>query len=120
MITLNIDDIIEIKYDDDYKLYKLYDIAIWKIDKSVKAIKINQVEVPFEYPVRTEDYRKKQEKRLRNKAKCVFSHGDRFIIKPYRLLPEKNKSAIYEIHVRPRWGNKELIGGVGFQKMMTT
>ena len=58
MRTLKINDIITVKFNQDFRLFKLYDIAVWKMDKTVKSIMIRQIEVPFEYPVRT---KKKQE-----------------------------------------------------------
>lgn len=119
MKVLNIDDIVEIKYKGEYKLYKLFDIAVWKAEKTVATIRIREVKVPFEYPVPPREVRDKKENALRNKAKFVFNDNDRFIIKPFKLS-DRNQETIYEIHVRTDYKTQKHIIGVSFQKMMTT
>jgi len=120
MIRLKIGDVITVNFNPDQKfkptdsrICKLYDIAIWKVARTVKGITIRNLEVPFE--IRTDKEQAHEEAKLRRKSKYTFNDGDRFEVG----LPNY-ETAIYEINIRPKWRHKHLIGGISFRKMTTT
>lgn len=113
MHEIKIGDLIEVKWNKQFKIYKLNDVACWSKDHSIKTIDFVEHELRYW----SHDWKNKSEylkhvSKLRKNAKIAVKDGDKILINC------THDSVPYVIFVN-LWNKKEM-RGVHFRKMTTT
>lgn len=112
MPEIKIGDLIEVRWNGQFKIYELDDIACWEKNHSIKTV--NFAEHVTKY--HSYQWKSKKEfdgelKRIRTKAKLIFKSGDKLLIKC------SHDSVPYTLDV-DSWHDE--MRSVHFRKMMTT
>jgi len=112
---LDVLDLITVVYHNDRRFYRLSDIAVWKVDKTIKTIQMT--EAKLDWSIREPKEKKKAYQKLIKESVHKFKHGERFIVYANAFF---DNPTMYQINIRHGWKNPKIIGSISFNKMVTT